>query len=100
MSENISKNFRLAIISDTSMYQGESTYIFEPVYREINFLLKHFRKIDWIGYKSNKVEKMLKIEQFPSNLRIYPLYPSGGKTILKKLKVILFSPYYLTKILR
>ena len=99
MSENISKNFRLAIISDTSMYQNRSIYIFEPVFREINFLLKHFKRIDWIGYKSNKLGKMLQIDQTPSNLRIFPLYPSGGQTIIEKLKVIFFFPYYFIKIL-
>ena len=127
MEKDIKRKPRLAIISDTGMYLKGGIFIFEPVFREVQNFSHLFSEIYWLGYEIKKyipsgnnkfdqrddmfiinsydkypVFKRLKKysrHEIPSQLNLFPVKFSGGKSILSKSLVIFFSPYYFIKIL-
>ena len=56
MSEHLFKNLKLTIISDSGMDKSKYTYLFEPVFREVNKFCKIFTHVHWVGYKLKKYD--------------------------------------------
>ena len=98
MPKYLSEKPVLAIISDTAMYRGKNIYVFEPVLREVISFSDLFSKINWLGFGHQQLPPKNTKKKIPDNLKLLIVKPCGGNTIVKKMKVIIFIPYYIFKI--
>ena len=96
MSQDISRKPVLAIISDTSLYIREKTFIFEPVLREVSYFSKLFNNIIWLGFNRSMPPPSNAKKINGNNIKLLAVRPCGGKTYIKKLGIILFIPYLVT----
>jgi len=99
MQKNIYRKPRLAIISDTAMFLEDSTYIFEPVLREVVSFSNLFDSITWLGFGHLKSHPENSKKDLPANVELVTIKPSGGNTIIKKIGIFFKLPGYLMKIL-
>jgi glycosyltransferase involved in cell wall biosynthesis len=100
MLKNLSKEHSLAIISDTPLYKLKEFYVFEPVLREVTYLAKCFDKIKWLGYLYDRPAPKNASCAIPDSLNLVGLKPSGGKSLLIKVKILLLLPYYIFHIIQ
>ena len=100
MSKYLSGKPNLAIISDTLMYRSNGIYVFEPVLREVDSFSDLFSTIRWLGFGHQKNPPKNTKKEIPVNLKLLSVRPSGGNSILKKVAILFFIPYYIFKIIQ
>lgn len=101
MQRNLSKNNDLLVISDTGIVKTANGYkAFGPVVKELFFLLEEFESITWIGFhKKNQIDNKSYIKVDESRIKILTLPNVGGKSILKKIEILLYYPIMSLQIL-
>lgn len=100
MFDNISKNTKLLVVSDTTMFYKDGAWLgFEPVVRELDAISKLFDEIVWLGYGQKKIKSAV---SFPvsSNIKLVAMPASGGGGFLGAIKILLYYPIYLFYILK
>jgi len=100
MPRNISRKPRLAIISDTAMYTNVNTFVYEPVLREVVNFAHLFNDISWLGFGYLAKPPLNSSDSIPSNIKLVKLSPSGGNSMLDKLKVFTLIPNYIVQIIK
>ena len=94
MFEDLRKNKKLLIISDTGMYYSRGKYFaFAPVVKEINYFLRDYNKVTWVGY--NRLEQKDNKSYINCNNEglKYVIFPRvGGSNIISKLNILLHYP--------
>jgi glycosyltransferase involved in cell wall biosynthesis len=84
----------MLIVSDTPIYKSEiGFHVFEPTLREIEEVSDLFSTVTWVSYlRAGIVNKNTRLPRL-ENIHIKPINDSrGGKSLLKKLKVLLSVP--------
>ncbi len=101
MHKNIQPNSTLLIISDTGMvFKNRSLYAFGPVVKEVDFFLNDFTSIYWVGYERTDQINNKSYLKVPKNVT-YELLPRiGGKTFLKKIKILISYPKMFFRLLK
>ena len=99
MQKDIYRKPRLAIISDTAMYLEDSTYVFEPVLREVVSFASLFDSITWLGFGHLKLHTKNSKKDLPANVKLVSVKPSGGNTVMKKIGIIFHLTGYFIKII-
>ena len=92
---------KLAIISHTKHYYSQNREIvgWEPTIREINYLSKIFDSIYHVApLYSGKAHQAN--ASYNKNITYFPIKPTGGYGILKKLGIIFFMPFNLWHIIK
>ena len=94
MFEDLRKNKKLLIISDTGMYYSRGKYFaFAPVVKENNYFLRDYNKVTWVGY--NRLEQKDNKSYINCNNEglKYVIFPRvGGSNIISKLNILLHYP--------
>ncbi len=102
MQKNIPRDNKLLIISDTGMFKKDKHYYaFGPVVKELEVFKERFSNIVWVGYErldNIKNKSYLKVEV--ANVKMLPLKRVGGKTFLKKIKILFFYPFLVFKLFK
>ena len=100
MHRNIQKNRKLLIISDTGMYQKKSNYFaFGPVVKEVDYFLKEFDTVTWVGYNKPNEENNKSFISCNSKRLNYILLPNlGGTNFFSKLFTLFHYPIMILKI--
>ena len=92
---------KLVIISHTKHYYSQNREIvgWEPTIREINYLSKIFDSIYHVApLYSGKAHQAN--ASYNKNITYFPIKPTGGDGILKKLGIIFFMPFNLWHIIK
>ncbi len=92
---------KLVIISNTRHYYSQNREIvgWEPTIREINYLSKIFDSIYHVApLYSGKAHQAN--ASYNKNITYFPIKPTGGDGILKKLGIIFFMPFNLWHIIK
>ena len=92
----------LLIISHTKHYKTENGIIvgWEPTVREINHLTKLFDTIIHAAPLYFGIPHTANISYSSNKISFIPLIPTGGKSIFKKIGIILFMPINLIRIIK
>ena len=86
MSEHLFKNLKLTIISDSGMEKSKYTYLFEPVFREINNFCKIFTHVQWVGFRLKKYNPIRFGKSKKENSDIFYINHFDKKPLKKRLK--------------
>lgn len=94
MSKDLQRGTKLLIISDTGMFKkNNQRYAFGPVVKEVDFFLKKYKHITWLGFNksyelNNKSYQVIN----KKNVEIIMLPRIGGQSILAKLQILIKYP--------
>lgn len=94
MHQNLSENSSLLVISDTGMcFKNKELKAFGPVVKELDYLLKEYKFITWIGFDNPKEienKSFLKVNQ--EKIKLIRLKKVGGKLLSSKMMILLAYP--------
>lgn len=92
---------KLLIVSDTGLYtKDETARAFGPVVKEVEYFLKEYDQITWIGFERPDQENNKSYLNVDKRVKIVALPRLGGRGIYDKIKIIWHYPIMFFIIMR